>query len=118
MSLLLRIYHWVFHPFRSLASRVVDLKYPIPGLDFRFLAECKNCDDYTGFTSVRGGEQCQCNTCGDRTSRFHFDAKQLAELRLSSLSFWNSWKMIPYNWHTLPESEKEKFLGRKKKLCG
>ncbi len=104
---------FMVNPFRYAASRVSGTRYPISGLDFRFLAQCNACDDYTGFTSVRGGELYQCNACGDRTAKFGFDDKQIKSMRLSSWSFWRTWKMIPYDWHRMSEKRKETFLGHK-----
>ena len=106
--------HWLLHPFRWAASKVIDLNYPISGSDYRFLAQCDVCGNYGGFTSVRGGELHHCNACGDRSKQFNFTRQQVKDLRLSSWSFWQSWKMIPYNWHTFSEKKKEKYLGRKK----
>src|SRR5262245_60022177 len=109
--MLLRLYALLFHPFRFAASKVRETRFPISGLDFRFLADCPKCNDFTGFTSVRGGELYQCNACGDRSKQFNFRADDIKSMRLSSWSFWQKWKMIPYDWHTMPEAEKEKWLG-------
>ena len=105
--------NWLLHPFRSLAAVAVEPRFPIPGLDFRFLAQCDACDDYTGFTSVRGGEQYQCNHCGDRSKQFGFKDSDIKSMRLSAWAFWQKWKAIPYDWHTMPEERKVTYLGFK-----
>ena len=104
---------FMVNPIRWVASKVTENRFPISGLDFRFLADCPKCDDYTGFTSVRGGEAYQCNACGDRSREFGFNDKQIKDMRLSSWSFWQSWKMIPYDWHCMSEKRKESYLGKK-----
>ncbi len=111
--MLLKLFSLLRHPFRSAANVVSESRFPIPGLDFKFLAQCDKCDDFTGFTSVRGGEQYQCNSCGDRSKQFGFKDKDIKDLQLSSWAFWQKWKAIPYDWHTMPEEEKVTYLGFK-----
>lgn len=106
---------WLANPFRLLASAVREPRYPIPGIDFRFLGGCKDCDDYTGFMSIHGGKLYQCSSCGGRNTRFNFRQKDIADMRRSSYAFWMDFKAIPYDWHKHTEDEKMAMLGRKKK---
>ena len=96
---------------------------PVPGEDAQWVGFCENCykitngtDDMTLHASVGGFRNngiSHCYSCGTEKEIQGFRDKDIDMLKLSCKYHWDKYPLIPYNWHTLNETERFQLLGVK-----